>query len=113
MTRQDTIILGDVEITRVFEQQRLGLPRGFAFPDVDVSLWRSHEDWLAPEFWDAAARTSMQSWLLRSGGATILVDAGVGNDRDRPGMPVFDHLDTGYLDNLAAGGRGPRTSTWW
>jgi glyoxylase-like metal-dependent hydrolase (beta-lactamase superfamily II) len=110
MTRNDTIILGDVEITRVFEERRLGLPREFVFPDVDEDLWRRHEDWLAPEFWDTAADemvASLQSWVVRSEGATILVDTGVGNDRDRPGMPVFDHLDTEYLGNLAAAGVRP------
>ncbi|HTK63853.1 MAG TPA: MBL fold metallo-hydrolase [Pseudonocardia sp.] len=110
MTTQDTIILGAVEVTRVFEQHRLGLPRGFAFPDVDEDVWRRHEDWLAPEFWDTATDemvASLKTWVVRSEGATILVDTGVGNDRDRPGMPVFDHLDTGYLDNLSAAGVAP------
>jgi hypothetical protein len=37
MTRQDTIVLGDVQITRIFEQHRPGLPRGFVFRDVDES----------------------------------------------------------------------------
>jgi glyoxylase-like metal-dependent hydrolase (beta-lactamase superfamily II) len=105
MTRDDTIALGDVEITRVFEERRVGLPRSFVFPSADEGLWRRHEDWLAPEFWDTDTDemlASLQTWVLRSEGAIILVDTGVGNGKDRPGMPVFDHLDTAYLDNLAA-----------
>ncbi|HEY2202852.1 MAG TPA: MBL fold metallo-hydrolase [Pseudonocardia sp.] len=110
MTRTDTITLGDVQITRVFEQRHLGLPRQFVFPDVDEQLWRRNEDWLAPEFWDTGADemvAALQTWVLRSEGATILVDTGAGNDKERPGMPVFDHLDTAYLDNLAAAGVRP------
>lgn len=110
MTRTDTITLGDVEITRVFEQHRLDMPRLAVFPDVDEAVWRGQRDWLAPEFWNPDSDTmvaSLQSWLLRSEGATILVDTGVGNDKRRPGMPVFDGLRTGFLDNLAAAGARP------
>jgi glyoxylase-like metal-dependent hydrolase (beta-lactamase superfamily II) len=105
-----TIALGDVQITGVFEQPTLGLPRDFAFPDPDDSLWRNHRDWLEPKFWDPhndVVQMSVRTWVVRSEGATILVDTGVGNDRDRPGMPVFDHLNTTYLDNLAAVGVQP------
>jgi glyoxylase-like metal-dependent hydrolase (beta-lactamase superfamily II) len=33
-------------------------------------------------------------------GLTVLVDTGVGNDRDRPAMPPLDHLNTDFLDSL-------------
>jgi glyoxylase-like metal-dependent hydrolase (beta-lactamase superfamily II) len=110
MTTTGTITLGDVQITGVFEQPILGLPRDFAFPDPDDSLWQKHRDWLEPQFWDPlndVVLLSVRTWVVRSEGATILVDTGVGNDRDRPGMPVFDHLNTTYLDNLAASGAHP------
>src|SRR5882757_5549571 len=106
----DTITLGDVELTRVFEWQRAALPRAAVFPDHDPELWRAHGEWLTPDFWDPAEDTmftSMQTWLLRSEGATILVDTGIGNGKDRPGMPLFHQLDTGYLDNLAEAGVRP------
>lgn len=34
-------------------------------------------------------------------GRTILVDTGVGNDRDRPQVPPFAHLNTDFVDRLA------------
>ncbi len=37
----------------------------------------------------------------------MLVDTGVGNDRDRPAMPPLDHLDTDYLDALQRAGVAP------
>ena len=43
---------------------------------------------------------AVQSWVIRSAGRIIVVDTGVGNDKDRPGMAMFDHLSTDYLDNL-------------
>lgn len=106
----ETIVLGDVEITRVHEAPRMGLPRTAVFPDVDEQVWRRHEDWLAPDFWDTGADefvAAVQTWVLRSGGATILVDTGVGNGKSRPGMPAFHGLDTPYLANLAAAGVAP------
>lgn len=110
MTRTDTIALGGVEITRVFEERRFDMPRLAIFPDVDEAIWHRQRDWLDPGFWNADSDmlvASLQSWLLRSDGATILVDTGVGNDKRRPGMPIFDGLQTGYLGNLAAAGARP------
>lgn len=108
MRGTDTITLGAVELTPVFEQRVLLIPRDFAFPDI--GLFEKNRDWLVPDFWDPGTDEmvcSLRSWVVRSEGATILVDTGVGNDRDRPAMPPFDHLQTGYLDNLAAAGVRP------
>lgn len=106
----DTLTLGDVDVTRVVELASKGLPRDLVFPDVELRRWREHEHWLAPEFLDLGedvVRTMNQSWLLRSEGRTILIDAGIGNGKDRPYMPFFDKLDTNFLDNLAAAGAQP------
>jgi glyoxylase-like metal-dependent hydrolase (beta-lactamase superfamily II) len=106
----DTITLGEVEITRVYEQRVVRLPRAVVFPDVDPVLWRRNAGWLEPDFWDAGADDvvfSMQTWVLRSEGRTILVDTGIGNGKERPAMPVFHRLDTDFLDNLAAAGVRP------
>jgi len=45
--------------------------------------------------------------VVRVAGSTILVDTGVGNDRDRPQIPPFAYLRTGFLDRLAAAGVDP------
>ncbi|WP_342670823.1 MBL fold metallo-hydrolase [Pseudonocardia acaciae] len=102
--------LGSVEITRVMELPVLRLPREFVFPDVPVEPWHRHRGWLAPEHLDPAAdeiHMMMQTWVLRSDGQTILIDTGVGNGRERPYMPMFAHLDTDYLGQLAAAGVHP------
>jgi len=36
----------------------------------------------------------MQTWVLRSGGRTILLDTGIGNHKERPYIPSWSHLDT-------------------
>jgi glyoxylase-like metal-dependent hydrolase (beta-lactamase superfamily II) len=106
----DTITLGDVEISRVFERRVTRMPRVVVFPDTDPELWRRNAGWLEPDFFDAGADDvvfSMQTWVLRSEGRTILVDTGVGNGKERPAMPAFHRLDTDFLDSLSAAGVRP------
>ncbi|AQA10099.1 MBL fold metallo-hydrolase [Streptomyces malaysiensis] len=106
----DTITLGNVEITRVVEVTPRGLARDFIFPDGATEHWRANESWLVPQFLDPAAdeiNTMIQTWLVRSEGRTILIDTGIGNDRERPHMPHFHHLHTNYLGELAAAGVRP------
>jgi glyoxylase-like metal-dependent hydrolase (beta-lactamase superfamily II) len=85
-------------------------PARFIVPDSTPEMWRDNESWLAPDHWHPATdayHAAVQTWVLRSAGKTILVDTGVGNGRDRPQIPMFDHLDTGFLHRLADVGVRP------
>jgi glyoxylase-like metal-dependent hydrolase (beta-lactamase superfamily II) len=107
----DQITLGDVSVTRIKEYYgsvEMG-PADF-FPESPDGAWDAHRSWLAPDFWHPATNecfSAIQTWLLRSEGRTILVDTGVGNHKDRPYAPVWNRLDTEFLDNLAAAGVQP------
>ncbi|BBX32763.1 beta-lactamase domain-containing protein [Mycolicibacterium mageritense DSM 44476 = CIP 104973] len=107
----DQIELGDVTVTRVKEYYgsvQMG-PADF-FPDSTNHDWEANKHWLAPDFWDPGTDqciSAIQTWVLRSEGRTILVDTGVGNHKERPYVPVWNHLDTAFLDNLAAAGVSP------
>jgi glyoxylase-like metal-dependent hydrolase (beta-lactamase superfamily II) len=50
---------------------------------------------------------AMQTWVLRSGGRTILIDTGIGNDKARPAVAAWDHLALDYLGALARAGVRP------
>lgn len=79
-------------------------------PGAPQSLWQDNGDWLTPAFWDPARNTrplSVHSWLLRDAGFTVLLDTGAGNSKQRPGSPVFDGLQTNYLENLRRAGVDP------
>lgn len=107
---EEHLVLGDVEIRRVVELDRFPLAAQLITPEVPEEVWRDNEDWLAPDHWDPASGDAIaviQTWVLRSEGKTVLVDTGIGNGRERPGVPAFEHLDTGYLDRLAAAGVRP------
>ncbi|MDQ7809353.1 MBL fold metallo-hydrolase [Amycolatopsis sp. A133] len=107
----DEITLGNVTVTRITEYYgSVELTPAEFFPDSPETAWHDHRDWLAPDFWDPGTnecRSAIQTWLLRSEGRTILVDTGVGNHKERPYSPVWSHLDTGFLDALAAAGVQP------
>lgn len=100
------ITLGDVTVTRLEEMHGPIMPPSAFFPTVPEGAWG--EASLAPDHVDAEmVQVAMQTWLLRSEGKTILIDTGVGNDKARPAVPVWDHLHLDYLGTLAAAGVDP------
>lgn len=106
----DTISLGEVEVTRVVEWSGPIRTAHFIIPDSSEETWRDNREWLAPDFWnpaDDAYRCRIQTWVLRSEGKTILVDTGVGNDRERPQIPQFAGLKTDYPARLRQAGVAP------
>jgi glyoxylase-like metal-dependent hydrolase (beta-lactamase superfamily II) len=104
------ITLGDVTITRVWEYfGPVEMTPDTFFPDSSKEVWDG-APWLAPHFVDSTTNivnSAIQTWLVRSGGRTILVDTGVGNHKERPYSPVWSHLETDFLDNLARAGVRP------
>ncbi|MET0699922.1 MAG: MBL fold metallo-hydrolase [Mycobacterium sp.] len=99
--------IGSAEIERILEWVGPIKTVDEMFPDTPPASWTEH---LAPEHWTPASRAyraAIQTWVIRSAGRTILIDTGVGNDRDRPQVPVFDHLDTDFLQQLAGIGVQP------
>lgn len=107
----DSIILGDVTVTRVEESHGpVGMTPEQFFPGWDAEDWREQRDLLVPDHLgaeDNIVQVAMQTWALRSEGKIILIDTGIGNDKTRPGVPSWDHLALGYLDNLAEAGIKP------
>ncbi|WP_137991455.1 MBL fold metallo-hydrolase [Streptomyces vilmorinianum] len=104
------MMLGDVEIIRVVEWQGAFAPARDLVPESGTALWKDNEDWLAPDHWDPdsdGAVMALQTWALRSGGRTVLVDTGVGNGRERPGSPQFHHWQGDFLGCLARAGIHP------
>ncbi|MGW3528001.1 MBL fold metallo-hydrolase [Streptomyces olivaceus] len=105
------MVLGDVEVIRVREWHEPFLPAADFLPEVSDAAWKANEDRLAPEHWDpGSGRTviALQSWVLRSGGLTVLVDTGAGSERERPGMePYFHRRRSDFLDRLAEAGVRP------
>ncbi|WP_374022851.1 MBL fold metallo-hydrolase [Mycobacterium sp. HNNTM2301] len=96
---------GRASVARILELQFDLATRLFA--QTPPSGWRDNADLLVPDFFDPATdqwHIAIQSWVIEVDGLTVVVDTGVGNDRERPHMPPLDHLNTGFLAALAAAG---------
>lgn len=98
--------IGDVEVDRVLEWVGPIKTVDEMFPDTPAEHWNAIDD----QHWVPATRAyraAIQTWVVRFAGHTVLIDTGVGNDRDRPQVPTFDRLDTDFLDQLSAIGVQP------
>lgn len=101
------IALGDVQVSRVEEMIWEVSPR-FLFPNLTYDDFEAHRHWLVPHFSteDLKLRLSIHSFVIRTAHNIILVDTCIGNDRSRD-VPLWDHMNTGYLANLKAAGVRP------
>ncbi|WP_067670379.1 MBL fold metallo-hydrolase [Nocardia miyunensis] len=110
MESSQSIVLGDVEIFRVIEWRGPLMPGPDLLPDTTERTWRDNAEWLAPDHWDPGTEltvAAVQTWVLRSGGRTILIDTGVGNDRERPSRELFNRRHTDFPDRLERAGVRP------
>ncbi|MED7953686.1 MBL fold metallo-hydrolase [Streptomyces sp. BE303] len=106
----ERIVLGDAEIIRVVEWEGPFVPAQRIVPGLPTGEWERNADWLAPDHWDRAGddyRGALQTWVVRHGGRTVLVDTSVGDGRQRPHSPHFHDRRSDFLDRLEAAGVRP------
>jgi glyoxylase-like metal-dependent hydrolase (beta-lactamase superfamily II) len=100
--------VGNVRITRVVEFV-MPFPADFFAEATPQDI--AAEAWLAPDFVNADDMylMSLHTFVIEADGHRILVDTCVGNAKDRPLIPEFDHQRRPFLDNLTAAGFAPDT----
>ena len=100
--------VGGVRITRVPE---FVMPFAFDFFAEATPADVAAEAWLTPDFVDADGRylMSFHAFVIEAGSRRIVVDTGVGNSKERPLIPEFDHQNRPFLTNLATAGFAPET----
>ena len=100
--------IGGVKITRVIEMETTGGSR-FILPDATREACKSI-DWMQPHFMDESGNLimSVHALVVDTGEHRIVVDTCIGNDKER-NMPTWSHLQTDFLQQLAAAGY-PRES---
>jgi glyoxylase-like metal-dependent hydrolase (beta-lactamase superfamily II) len=85
----------------------------FKFPlasfGLDDAVIERHWHWLFPRFADADRNWDMvvQSWIAIVDGKVIVVDPCVGNGRSFPTLPMFDNLQTPFIERFTATGITP------
>jgi glyoxylase-like metal-dependent hydrolase (beta-lactamase superfamily II) len=96
--------IGDFEVLRIAEYEGPFIAPETFFPDFDAGVVRSNPDHLGTKMIDRATGNllfSFHSFVVKTGHHTILIDACLGNDKERPSRPQFHRLRTPYIADLA------------
>jgi glyoxylase-like metal-dependent hydrolase (beta-lactamase superfamily II) len=107
-----TCKIGQATVTRIPERS-ITFPASALLPDWDAAVASCAQGWLVPEHMNAAhthLTASVHSWLVKTETHRILIDTGIGNGKTRA-SPLFNQLDTPFLDRLAAAGCTPEEVT--
>lgn len=102
--------VGNTRITRIVDQPLENNPATRLYPDWQYSAVKPYLGALTSHDLTADRahfNQSVHCWLVQTPHHTILIDTGAGNDKRRPDNPIFDRLDTPFLDNLARAGVQP------
>jgi glyoxylase-like metal-dependent hydrolase (beta-lactamase superfamily II) len=100
-----TYWIGSASVIKIPELE-IAFPASTLLPDYDPGQALPLDGSRADDPGSQQLTVSIHSWLVRVGGQTVLVDAGVGNGKARAAK-AFDQLDTPWLDRLAAAGVRP------
>ena len=103
--------IGDATVDIIVDDDNFTLPLSEFFPGADPELLERHGGTLEPEFFDRAAglaRFAIQSFVLRTGGKTLLIDCCIGDHKDIPEIPAWhQRRGSGFLDRLRQTGVDP------
>lgn len=102
--------IGAVEVILVVEASGPLLRPAELYPESTPESISAQRAWMGPALYDAASDRlviTMQGFVLRSGGKTILVDSCVGDCKQRA-RPDFDGRQWHWLDRLQAAGVAPQ-----
>ncbi len=102
--------LGDVEIHRVVEIDRLPVTLDLLFTNATPEIVAANRDWLGDGLVEPDGDrlfVSHHSFVVRTPALNILVDTCIGNHKPRASMPAWHMLDQPYLERLAAIGLQP------
>jgi glyoxylase-like metal-dependent hydrolase (beta-lactamase superfamily II) len=100
---------GASTLSRIIESEGPLLSPFELYAECTQDLLDKNKHWLIPRFQDAATgllQISIQSFLIRQAGLTILVDACSGNHKDRK-RPFFHQKDWPWLERLREAGAAP------
>ncbi|ODT05544.1 MAG: MBL fold metallo-hydrolase [Kaistia sp. SCN 65-12] len=97
--------IGRYRVFRLEEWQGGFSPPEALFAEYEDAAFAAQAAGFEPAFFrDGMIYGYLQSWLIDTGTERIIVDTGAGNDKDRPGIPIFGNLATPFLAELEAAG---------
>lgn len=99
--------LGDARIHRIEEWSGPFMTAMTLFAGFDAADYARVKTRIPPAYLDLetdALRACLQSFVIELNGRRILIDTGAGNDKERPGLPLFARLNTPFLHTLEEAG---------
>lgn len=103
MTSLHSWNVGELKITKIFEQI-FSLTAAKLYPGVTEDRLQRFADGMTPE---SLLELSVHSWLVESPRGRFLIDTATGNGKSRPFSPLFDRLNSPWMDNFLATGLRP------
>ena len=100
-----SLTLGEVTVTRVIEIGRSTFPTASMLPASTAEAIARHRGWLKP-FWDDTTGdlgSRIGTWIVRTPEHVVLIDTGVGNDKQRDNA-LWNRRRGTFLDDLQAAG---------
>lgn len=104
------IRIGDITISKIVDKEKSPLPFNFVYPDGDWSVCEEHADWLAPDHISLERRMVLMnyhSYVVQTGRTNILIEACIGNDKERGASEAFHMQSSDYLLRLSEIGIKP------
>src|SRR5690242_20326030 len=95
--------IGEFEVHRIAEYEGPFIAPETFFPDFDPETVTSNPDHPGSRLIDRATGNllfSFHSFIVKTGRHTILIDACLGNDKERPTRPQFHRLRTPFIADL-------------
>jgi len=99
--------IGNVTVTKIVELETVGGTR-FILPKAGRNEIRALP-WLVPHFAtdDGRMKMSVHALIVQTPTQRILVDTGLGNDKQGRTIPIWNHRHGSFLDDLTAAGFPP------
>lgn len=102
--------IGTIAVDRIGDYEGPFFAPHEFFPDFDPAVVVEHAALLGPRLIEPGSGRlmfSFHSFVVRTGRHTILIDACIGNDKERPTRPQFHRMRTSFIDDLARLGVKP------
>ncbi len=102
--------VGQFQIDRVIESEEAFIEPEIFLPNFEPEVLEANRDWLIPRYVDPNSgklNFVFQSYVVRNGRQTILIDTCVGDDKPRPTRPNWHMQNWPYLSRLADVGVQP------
>lgn len=100
--------VGRHRVHRIEEWQGRFAPPQMLFDGYEERAFAREVDGFTPDYVRGGMIYGfLQSWLIEVDGQRVLFDTGAGNDKERPGIPIFGGLKTDFMERLVAAGFEP------